>query len=39
MTTGIMASDCHLFDANGQALERRIDWRVLDLPASVTAAE
>jgi multiple sugar transport system ATP-binding protein len=39
MTTGIMASDCHLFDANGQALERRVDWRVLDLPASVTEAE
>lgn len=39
MTTGIMAADCHLFDADGQALERRIDWRTLDLPASVTAAE
>ncbi|KPF46105.1 ABC transporter ATP-binding protein [Rhizobium sp. G187] len=38
MTTGIMAADCHLFDANGQALERRIDWRTLELPASVTAA-
>jgi multiple sugar transport system ATP-binding protein len=39
MVTGIMAADCHLFDADGQALERRIDWRILDLPASVTAAE
>lgn len=39
MVTGIMAADCHLFDGNGQALERRIDWRTLDLPASVTAAE
>jgi multiple sugar transport system ATP-binding protein len=39
MVTGIMAADCHLFDTNGEALERRIDWRTLDLPASVTAAE
>ena len=39
MVTGVMAADCHLFDANGEALERRIDWRTLDLPASVTAAE
>ena len=38
MVTGIMAADCHLFDADGQALERRIDWRTLDLPASVTAS-
>ncbi|QLF71459.1 sn-glycerol-3-phosphate ABC transporter ATP-binding protein UgpC (plasmid) [Peteryoungia desertarenae] len=39
MVTGIMTSDCHLFDQNGEALERRIDWQNLDLPASVTAAE
>ncbi|MGY4748963.1 ABC transporter ATP-binding protein [Pannonibacter sp. Q-1] len=38
VTTGAMVADCHLFDPDGQALERRIDWRTLDLPASVTAA-
>lgn len=38
MSTAIMAADCHLFDAKGEALERFIDWHSLDLPASVTAA-
>ncbi|WP_416797803.1 ABC transporter ATP-binding protein [Ciceribacter azotifigens] len=37
--TGIMAADCHLFDPSGRALERRIDWGRLELPAAVTAAE
>ncbi|EHS51335.1 ABC transporter related protein [Rhizobium sp. PDO1-076] len=39
LVTGIMAADCHLFDGNGQALERQVDWRTLELPAAVTAAE
>ena len=30
--TGIRAADCHLFGADGHALERRIDWRNLDMP-------
>ncbi|MFV0386537.1 ABC transporter ATP-binding protein [Paracoccus sp. (in: a-proteobacteria)] len=29
---GFAAADCHLFDAEGQALERRIDLRGLKLP-------
>ncbi|MBT9369682.1 sn-glycerol-3-phosphate ABC transporter ATP-binding protein UgpC [Rhizobium sp. CSW-27] len=38
MKTGIRAADCHLFDADGLALERRIDWQKLELP-EVTAGE
>ncbi len=38
MATGIRASDCHLFDAEGIAFDRRIDWRLHDLPATVAAA-
>lgn len=35
--TGIRASDCHLFDADGMALERQVDWQRLDAP-DVSAA-
>jgi multiple sugar transport system ATP-binding protein len=38
VTTGIRIADCHLFDADGQAFERRIDWRTVDMPQAVTAA-
>ncbi|MET3614106.1 multiple sugar transport system ATP-binding protein [Rhizobium aquaticum] len=37
IATGIRASDCHLFDANGIAFERRMDWRIQDMPANVSA--
>ncbi|KQR69400.1 ABC transporter ATP-binding protein [Rhizobium sp. Leaf384] len=38
VSTGIMAADCHLFEANGEALERTVDWRSLEMPAAMTAA-
>jgi multiple sugar transport system ATP-binding protein len=38
VTTGIRIADCHLFDEDGQAFERRIDWRTVDMPQAVTAA-
>ncbi len=38
MATGIRAADCHLFDAEGIAFERRMDWRIQAMPDTVTAA-
>ena len=32
---GLVASDCHLFDADGQAFERHIDLAAMTIPASV----
>ena len=32
MATAIKAGDCHLFDADGQAFERHIDWQAETLP-------
>ncbi|MCJ8507841.1 sn-glycerol-3-phosphate ABC transporter ATP-binding protein UgpC [Rhizobium lemnae] len=37
MPAGIRAADCHLFDANGIAFERHVDWQKLEMP-EVTAA-
>lgn len=37
MPAGIRSADCHLFDANGMAFERHIDWQKLEMPA-LTAA-
>ncbi|MBB4952354.1 multiple sugar transport system ATP-binding protein [Agrobacterium vitis] len=36
--TGIWTSDCHLFDGNGNALERHIDWRAETMPDVMKAA-
>ena len=33
MPVGIRAADCHLFDAEGNALERRVDWTKQEMPA------
>ncbi|MDO1585261.1 ABC transporter ATP-binding protein [Rhizobium oryzicola] len=38
IATGIRAADCHLFDAEGIAFERRMDWRIQDMPSVVSAA-
>ena len=32
LQVGLLASDCHLFDAEGQALERRIDLSAMTMP-------
>ena len=37
MPAGIRAADCHLFDADGIAFERHVDWQKLEMP-EVTAA-
>ncbi len=37
-TTGIRAADCHLFDADGNALERHIDWQAETMPEALKAA-
>ena len=34
LDVGFAAADCHLFDADGEALERRIDLRGMALPAA-----
>ncbi|MCM2293213.1 sn-glycerol-3-phosphate ABC transporter ATP-binding protein UgpC [Allorhizobium sp. BGMRC 0089] len=39
MQAGIMAADCHLFDGEGQALERHIDWKSALLPADFATIE
>ena len=31
VTTGIRAADCHLFDENGTAFERRVEMTDIDL--------
>jgi multiple sugar transport system ATP-binding protein len=36
--TGIRASDCHLFDSEGNALERHIDWQAETMPEALKAA-
>jgi multiple sugar transport system ATP-binding protein len=36
--TGIRASDCHLFDGEGNALERHIDWQAETMPEALKAA-
>ncbi|SMC46721.1 sn-glycerol-3-phosphate ABC transporter ATP-binding protein UgpC [Rhizobium sp. RU36D] len=35
LVTGAKATDCHLFDAEGVAFERRIDISKLDMPESI----
>ena len=37
MPAGIRTVDCHLFDENGNAFERHVDWQKLEMP-QVTAA-
>nr|WP_156584271.1 sn-glycerol-3-phosphate ABC transporter ATP-binding protein UgpC [Agrobacterium vitis] len=39
MTTTIKASDCHLFDADGEALERHINWQAETLPDALKAVQ
>ncbi|MGN7292815.1 ABC transporter ATP-binding protein [Rhizobium sp. SAFR-030] len=36
--TGIRAADCHLFDGDGEALERHIDWQSTQRHPGLTAA-
>ncbi|OLP42347.1 ABC transporter ATP-binding protein [Rhizobium oryziradicis] len=38
VATGIRVSDCHLFDGNGNALERHIDWQAETMPEGLRAA-
>ncbi|MDQ0456453.1 ABC transporter ATP-binding protein [Rhizobium paknamense] len=39
MSVAIAADHCHLFDSQGKALERMMDWRDQILPVAMTAAE